>query len=357
MCQRTRNKSDLPKGLTQSSHIPKRILRRSIRPSLFIPSIPFAMGDSKSDSETLSLTLPALLAHHSTPPPLHKLTVAIASACADISDALRENVSTAPAGTHNPFGDAQLAVDLATDAIFLSALRAAGAATASSEEDPREIPLAPGGAFSVAYDPLDGSSIADCAWAVGTIFGVWPGARLLGARGSDLAAAGCAIYGPRTVLYLAVAGWSSVAELTLVAGAWVVTRRPGALGPGRRYAPANLRAAQDVEGYAALLAIWAEKRYTLRYSGGMVPDVVQMLVKGCGVFASPASASAPAKLRLLYEVLPMAFLVEAAGGASSDGREVSVLSRVVEALDERTPVCLGSKGEVARFVEYCPYEG
>lgn len=315
------------------------------------------MTDPTTDSETLSLTLPALLAHHSTPPSLQKIIVAIASACADISDALRANVSTAPVGTHNPFGDEQLAADVATDAIFLTALRAAGAATASSEEDPREIGLDPAGAFSVAYDPLDGSSIADCAWAVGTIFGVWPGARLLGVRGADLAAAGCAVYGPRTVLYLAVRGWATVAELTLVRGAWVVTRRPGAIGAGRRYAPANLRAAQDRPGYAALVALWARERYTLRYSGGMVPDVAQMLVKGCGVFASPASAQAPAKLRLLYEVLPMAFLVEAAGGSSSDGREESVLERVVEGLDERTPVCLGSKGEVARFVEYCPYEG
>ena len=50
----------------------------------------------------------------------------------------------------------------------------------------------------------------------------------------------------------------------------------------------------------------------------MVPDVHHMLSKGGGLFLSPGSAAAPPKLRLLFEACPMAFVVEAAGGASSD---------------------------------------
>lgn len=61
--------------------------------------------------------------------------------------------------------------------------------------------------YSVAFDPLDGSSIIDTNFAVGTIFGVWPGNRLVGVTGRELASAGMAVYGPRTTM--TVAGGSS----------------------------------------------------------------------------------------------------------------------------------------------------
>lgn len=46
---------------------------------------------------------------------------------------------------------------------------------------------------------------------------------------------------------------------------------------------------------------------------------MQIMVKGKGIFVNPASAAAPAKLRVLYEVGPIAYLIEKAGGKSSDG--------------------------------------
>lgn len=170
------------------------------------------------------------------------------------------------------------------------------------------------------------------------------------------------MYGPRTTLYVAASAWnnsgdSGVREFTLSthpssAATWTTTRRIQTLGSGKLFAPANLRCTQDNAGYSRLIAYYLRERYTLRYTGGMVPDVTQMLVKGHGVFASPASTAAPAKLRLLYEVAPMAFLIESAGGRSSDGAG-SVLLRVVRACDERTAVCLGSAEEVARFEAFC----
>lgn len=49
------------------------------------------------------------------------------------------------------------------------------------------------------------------------------------------------------------------------------------------------------------------------------PVLLQIMVKGKGIFVNPASAAAPAKLRVLYEVGPIAYLIEKAGGKSSDG--------------------------------------
>ena len=37
----------------------------------------------------------------------------------------------------------------------------------------------------MAFDPLDGSSIVDTNFTVGTIFGVWPGEKLTGITGRD----------------------------------------------------------------------------------------------------------------------------------------------------------------------------
>ena len=53
-----------------------------------------------------------------------------------------------------------------------------------------------------------------------------------------------------------------------------------------------------------------------RYSGGLVPDVYHILVKGQGVLSNASSRQAKAKLRLLFEAAPIALIIEAAGGAT-----------------------------------------
>lgn len=55
---------------------------------------------------------------------------------------------------------------------------------ACSEEVPEPVDLQ-GDGFSVAFDPLDGSSIVDTNFTVGTIFGIWPGNKLTGVTGRD----------------------------------------------------------------------------------------------------------------------------------------------------------------------------
>mmetsp|Transcript_13542 Transcript_13542/g.41107 ORF Transcript_13542/g.41107 Transcript_13542/m.41107 type:complete len:102 (-) Transcript_13542:342-647(-) len=91
-------------------------------------------------------------------------------------------------------------------------------------------------------------------------------------------------------------------------------------------------------------------RYTLRYSGGLVPDVCQQFTKRMGVFANPTSASSPAKIRLAFEAAPFGYLVEKAGGLTSDGvTGGSVLDVEITGIDQRTALCLGSADEVKRF--------
>jgi len=70
--------------------------------------------------------------------------------------------------------------------------------------------------------------------------------------------------------------------------------------------------------------------------------------QGGGVFVNPVSASAPAKLRVLYEVLPLAFVVEAAGGASTHDGRASALELAAPRCDARAGFALGSPLQVDR---------
>ena len=113
-----------------------------------------------------------------------------------------------------------------------------------------------------------------------------------------------------------------------------------------------MRAASEVLGYRKLLDHYMESRYTLRYSGGLVPDVYQQFTKTQGVFANPTSSGSPAKLRLAFEAAPFGLLVEQAGGKTSDGvTGGSVLDVKIEQVDQRTALCIGSSNEVDRFNE------
>ena len=74
----------------------------------------------------------------------------------------------------------------------------------------------------------------------------------------------------------------------------------------------------------------------------------QIIVKEKGIFTNVISPTSKAKLRLLFEVAPLGFMIEKAGGYSSDGKQ-SVLDKVIVNLDDRTQVAYGSKNEIIRF--------
>lgn len=75
------------------------------------------------------------------------------------------------------------------------------------------------------------------------------------------------------------------------------------------FSPGNLRATFDNPNYEKLVNYYIGEKYTLRYTGGMVPDVFQIIVKEKGVFTNVTSPSTKAKLRILFEVAPLALLV------------------------------------------------
>ncbi|GFY83570.1 sedoheptulose-bisphosphatase [Actinidia rufa] len=133
------------------------------------------------------------------------------------------------------------------------------------------------GGFSVAFDPLDGSSIVDTNFTVGTIFGVWPGDKLTGVTGRDQVAAAMGIYGPRTTYVLALKDIPGTHEFLLLdEGKWLHVKDTTEIGEGKMFSPGNLRATFDNPDYDKLINYYVREKYTLRYTGGMVPDVNQV---------------------------------------------------------------------------------
>lgn len=285
-----------------------------------------------------------------TPENLKKTILAFADSARKITAEIG-TAETSEAGSQNTFGENQLKLDVLADQIIFGELEACPpVVVAASEEQSSEKVLHADGEFSVAFDPLDGSSLVDSNLAVGTIFGIWKGKGFIDKTGRAIVAAGYAIYGPRTTLTLSLG--EKPAEFTLQKdGEWKLSIAKMEIGEGKMFAPGNLRACAENKNYLALLDFWAENGYQLRYSGGMVPDIHQILVKGKGIFSYPGSPSCPPKLRLIYECAPLAFIVEAAGGASTN-LETSILDEKVLDLDQRTVIAVGSQKEVDRFRKF-----
>ena len=75
------------------------------------------------------------------------------------------------------------------------------------------------------------------------------------------------------------------------------------------FSPGNLRAVKDNQAYNKIVQSWIDKEYTLRYTGGLVPDIGQIFIKGHGIFVNVQSPKHKAKLRVLYEAAAVGFLI------------------------------------------------
>mmetsp|Transcript_16458 Transcript_16458/g.19785 ORF Transcript_16458/g.19785 Transcript_16458/m.19785 type:complete len:365 (+) Transcript_16458:253-1347(+) len=282
--------------------------------------------------------------------------VALGEATANIAVLLTNYVEHTYAGSQNASGDDQLHLDIECDeAVFRAVRESKVYATVASEETPEETHVGEG-EFSLGCDPLDGSSIIDANFSVGSIYGIWPGKKLLGRTGREQVASAIALYGPRTLLCIAIPSVKKVFEVTLVKNrtSWDISRKDITIKPtGKVFAPGNLRATNDHEKYDKLVKHWISDRYTLRYTGGMVPDVYHIFAKSKGVFWNVSSPSARAKLRLLYEIAPIGLVVECAGGCTThEAADKSVLDIEIESLNLQLGVCFGSTEEVKKFKEF-----
>jgi fructose-1,6-bisphosphatase I len=281
-----------------------------------------------------------------TPGTTDTTTGRIVETIADATTEIREAIATERqfADAENPSGDSQLAADLAADALLEERLLSIdGVGSYASEE--RESVTVDEGHRHVAADPLDGSSNLEPNSGMGTIFGVYD--TKPPTIGRDLLAAGFVVYGPTTSMV--VARDDRVREYVIHDGDarvvdddLTVPSEPTVYGFGGGRENWN----ENFADYAADL----QERLKLRYGGAMVADVSQVLTYG-GLFSYPALEYRPTgKLRLQFEGQPMAYVVEAAGGASTDGTQ-SLLDREPDELHARTPLHLGNRSLIERLEE------
>ena len=244
----------------------------------------------------------------------------------------------------NSSGETQLQLDIQCDLIIQEEFsKVSSIHTIASEEKEKEMLLNENGKYFVAYDPLDGSSLVDVNLSVGSIYGIYEGE--FGA--SKMVASCYVVHGPRvemvfaenkTKLYLLQDGeFEFVKEIRLNEKGKL--NAPG--GTQQNWAPYHK---EMVDSFFA-------EGYRLRYSGGMVPDLHQILLKGGGLFSYPGTSDKPeGKLRRLFEVFPFAFIYEKSGGGAIDGK-VDLMT-LGHAHVHDTAVCFfGSNYEIARVKE------
>lgn len=310
------------------------------------------------------------------PAELRLLLEIVARACKRISYAVGKGElggMLGAAGSENVQGEVQQKLDVIANETLLEANEWGGhlAAMASEEMDhPYTIPNRyPKGEFLLLFDPLDGSSNIDVNVSIGTIFSVLrlpegvkePQESHFLQPGTKQVAAGYAVYGPSTLLVLTVGDGVACFTLDRETGSWWLTNPSMRIPEDTREYAINASNArhwfEPVQRYVADLNAGRSgplaKDYNMRWVASMVADVHRIMTRG-GIFMYPADRrdpDKPGKLRLMYEANPMSFLVEQAGGMSTNGRQ-RIMDLQPTKLHERVAVFLGSRNEVARATRY-----
>lgn len=247
------------------------------------------------------------------------------------------------AQSQNQTGDTQLKLDILSDEMIFDELKKCKSIKAIiSEERENSIEINPNGEYIVAYDPLDGSSLVDVNFSVGSIFGIYKNSP----DASNLKAAVYTIYGARLELVTAINDEAVKLYQLDRNGEFCFVKELSLSQKGKLNATGATQKGWS-EAHANLVKKLFDEGYRLRYSGAMVADLHQILLKGGGLFSYPATTDAPnAKLRLLFEVLPFALIYEKANGAAIAGDKTRLLDIKVNSLHQTSSCYFGSKYEI-----------
>jgi len=239
----------------------------------------------------------------------------------------------------NSSGETQLELDIKCDMIIEEEFsKVPSIHTIASEEKTHQELLNENGKYFIAYDPLDGSSLVDVNLSVGSIFGIYEGEF----NSAKMVAACYVVYGPRVEMVFA---HNKVKLYLLQAGDFEFVKEIRLNEKGKLMAPGGTQ--QNWQKYhKAMIDAFFADGYRLRYSGGMVPDLHQILLKGGGLFSYPSTSDRPnGKLRKLFEVFPFAFVYKKAGGEAIDGKN-DLMSLETAHIHDTSACFFGSKYEV-----------
>ncbi|MDO7811131.1 class 1 fructose-bisphosphatase [Helicobacter pylori] len=242
----------------------------------------------------------------------------------------------------NSSGDTPIKADLALDK-FLEEnfLSLENVKSVFSEE--KETPVTKeNGSYLIAYDPLDGSSVMEANFLVGTIIGVYEKDY----KAQNLVASLYVVFGHKIELVVAldkVYRYAFYQNKFHFIETIVLENKGKIVASGGNQKDFSLGLKKALEGFFA-------ENYRLRYSGSMVADVHHVLIKKGGMFSYPQK-----KLRKLFEVFPLALIIEKAKGEAfyfDKGVKKRLLEQSVENYHEKSECYLASPHEAHILEKY-----
>lgn len=249
--------------------------------------------------------------------------------------------------SYNIHGETQTSLDVYANMLFRNSLMTVASVKAVVSEEDDDITVVNTNAdYTVAYDPIDGSSNIDLNIPIGSIFGVYN-------TDNEVVCSGYILYGPSTTYILAVNN-----EVTMYAldntNQWILTKSNVKIplrGINYSINEGNEKYwTQGIREYIKELKCIGN--YSLRYVGSMVADIHRTLLIG-GIFMYPGDTKNPnGKLRQLYEVNPMSYIIETAGGMSYTGqKKVRCLDIPIVDIHQKCPIFIGSVDNVEQAID------
>ncbi|MFK5882098.1 MAG: class 1 fructose-bisphosphatase [Sulfurospirillum sp.] len=242
-----------------------------------------------------------------------------------------------------------------------------------SEEEEKVIPVKEGysGKYTLAFDPLDGSSNIDVNVSIGTIFSIhrrvtssWdtssydvPGtADDFLQKGSKQVAAGYILYGSSTMMVFTTGHGVNGFTLDPSVGEFYLSHKDIKIPKKCKYLSVNEGNCrywdENMQKYINHIK---DSEISSRYIGSLVADFHRNLISG-GIFLYPKDKKDPnkksGKLRLLYEAAPLAFLAEQAGGLAMNDEGENILDIQPTSIHQRTPLVIGNKKTVLEAVKF-----
>ncbi len=263
---------------------------------------------------------------------------------------LIETGDTGKSTNQNSTGDTQLKLDIASDVIIENHFKKlANVKAIVSEEQESIVSINENGTYLIAYDPLDGSSLVDVNLSVGSIYGIYTNDF----SGKNIVASIYVVFGPR--VELVYCDGKTVKMYRLQDGVFNYIQDIKLNEKGKLKAPGSTQQCWHPH-HKVMVDDFFTEGYRLRYSGGMVPDLHQILLKGGGLFSYPSTSDLPkGKLRQLFEVFPFALTYKCAGGGATDGYK-DLLEVETTHIHDTTPCFFGSNSEIKKVLEvYAPH--
>ena len=244
----------------------------------------------------------------------------------------------------NSTGDTQLKLDIISDQVIENNFKKLSSVKKIvSEEQENIVNVNEEGEYLIAYDPLDGSSLVDVNLSVGSIYGIYKNDF----TGNNIVASIYVVFGPRIEMVICDGETVKLYRMKNTDFYYVKNIKMNEIG--HINSPGSTQQCWYPH-HKKMIEQMFQDDYQLSYSGGMVPDLHHILVRGGGLFSYPAATDKPeGKLRQLFEVFPYAHIFETAGGGATNGNK-RVLEIETRHIHDTSACFFGSNSEINRVI-------